>query len=183
MKVTAAALLVGLTVAAPAGATTVRLYAEEEMVRTAHAIVRGHVLSVTPRWDNSGLIVTDVTVAVERNLKNAAGPKVVFTQLGGKVGERELHVAGTSTYTPGEEVLVFLERGGGGLVEMGVGAGKWHIERKDGVPMVERQLAHLAFANVAGGRTQLVAPPTSSGPEPLAAFEGRITQVLAKVHP
>lgn len=164
-----------------AAATTVRLQSERQMTAAAAAIVRGIVTSVTPRRHASGLVVTDVVLEVERFLKAAAPvTTLTFTQLGGTLDGRTLHVSGTSSFTVGEEVVVFLERGGDSLVEMGVGAGKYSILRERGTASVERRLGRAAFAIVDGRKAVGVPPPPPTGPEPLAVFEARIGAYLTE---
>lgn len=181
MKLTRLGLLMAVMVPTAVGATTVRLHTEAEMVKHAAAIVRGRVVLVTPRWTDQGTIVTDVKVEVSRILKaTSSRPTFTFTQMGGTLDGRTLHVAGTSAYEVNEEVLVFLETGGGSLVEMGVGAGKYRVDRSSGRAMVERQLRGLAFARVDNGRAVRTAPPLVRGPELLEALENRIIQHLAE---
>jgi hypothetical protein len=175
------ALLLCILVPGVALATTVRLQSERQMTAAAAAIARGTVLSVTPRRHSSGLVVTDVTLRVERLLKAAAPVStLVFTQLGGTLDGKTLHVPGQSSFTVGEEVLVFLERGGDSLVEMGVGAGKYRVLREPGGAAIERQLGRLAFAVVDGRKATRVQPPPVTGPEPLDVFEARIAAFLVE---
>ena len=100
-----------------------------------------------------------------------------FTQLGGAIGPESVRVAGTSVYERGEQVLVFLETGGGGLVELGVGAGKYRIWHQEGKPMVQRQVQDLAFARLDGS---LVDTPPSRAVESLDLFETRIMMLLGE---
>ena len=158
-----------------AGATTVRLYDEPEMAKHAAAILRGRVASVVTRAGVGRIIVTDVTVDVERILKATHSQKqFTFTQMGGTLDGQRLTVPGSSTYEVGEEVLIFLEDGGAGLVELGIGAGKYRIDRSSGQPMVQRQLRGVTFARVDGKRATPAPPPRIGAPEPLEAFERRI---------
>jgi hypothetical protein len=165
----------------PARAATVRLLSEKEMTHLAASIVRGTVISSVSRLHPSGLIVTDVTLQVERFLKtDAPAATVEFTQLGGNLQGKRLNVPGTSTYQPGDEVLVFLERTPASLVELGVGAGKYRVDRAQGLPRIERQLGGAAFAVVAGRESRATPPPATTGPEPLDRFEARIASYLAE---
>jgi hypothetical protein len=174
-------LILFLTAPLETQAATARLLSEKQMTIVAASIVRGTVISSIPRRHSTGLIVTDVTLKVERLLKtDRPAASVQFTQLGGALGGKRLHVPGTSVYQVGEEVLVFLERGGGSLVELGVGAGKFRVLHQDGRALVERQLASLAFAVVDGRQSRVSPPPAATGPEPLDLFEARIASYLAE---
>ncbi|MBI5509080.1 MAG: hypothetical protein HY903_10025 [Deltaproteobacteria bacterium] len=180
MKLLPAVALVVVAAGAPAAATTVRSYTEREMTAAAVSIVRGKVVEVRSRLHPSGLIVTDVSIRVERLLKaDVLSEVVVFTQLGGVLHERRLTVPGTSVYAVGDAVLLFLEQGGEGLVELGVGAGKYQIYEAGGQTLVRRQLAGVAFAAVTKGPTTRALPPPVT-PEPLALFEARIASYLGE---
>ncbi len=105
---------------------------------------------------------------------------MTLTHLGGTADGRTLHISGNNPYVAGEEVLVFLEAGGGGLVEMGVGAGKYDILRSDGQTLAKRQVGNVAFARVVGQKATLGAPPPASGVEPLADLEARIALLVGR---
>lgn len=170
-------LTIGFCVAPTiAGATTVRFHSEAEMVDRAAVVVRGTVETVQARLHPSGFIVTDVTVRVGRLLKaTASRERVRFVQLGGTINGITLNVPGRSQYRAGEEVLVFLERDGDDLVELGVGAGKYSIIRgADGAALAERELGHSSFVRYQGERGSAVSPPRS-GAEPLAQLEARLS--------
>ncbi len=168
-----------------AGATTVAHRSEEERVSLASAIVRAKVLAVKPRWYGDNLIVTDVFFESVRVLKWDKGFKPesrVFrmVQLGGKMGTRELVVPGTSRYTAGEEVLVFLETGAGDWVEMGVGSGRFLVDRAGDVPLIVRDSGGAAAVLVVGKRAGPRAWTPAPLPERLDAFEQRILIHLNK---
>ena len=98
--------------------------------------------------------------------------------LGGTIGGKSLKVPGTSSYVPGEEVVVFLETGAGDFVEMGVGSGKYSIERKGDSATISRSLSGVAMATVQGKKAVLGASPIDTRSEPLAAFESRIRSYI-----
>ncbi len=155
--------------------SAVRFYSEADMSRAAAVIARGQVAQVQVRRHPSGMIVTDVTVAIARGLKGLkTGETLTFTLLGGTLNGATVHVAGTSRYQVGEEVLVFLEQGGDGLVEMGIGAGKYQVVRKGRGARVTRVWggAQAMQADV-NGVAQPILPPASID-EPLDDFEMRI---------
>ncbi len=155
-------------------ATTVRLLSEPDMVAQSAVIVRGTVTGVATRLDHLGIIVTDVTVEVARLIKSdQSAERLTFTQLGGTVGERTLVVSGTSRYTPGEEVVVFLEHADRGLVELGVGAAKYSVARDAAGAMVRRELGGVGFVRMEGIRGVPTEPPLTT-PEPLTTFEARL---------
>ena len=170
-------LLLCLCLSAPltARAATARLMSEKQMVKAAVVIARGTVLSAVPRRHPSGLIVTDVTLKVDRLLKAGdQGSTVRFTELGGTLDGKTLQVPGASSFTPGEDVVVFLEQGGESLVELGVGAGKYRVFREGSRTLVERQVGQVFFAPVEDPKAVTAPRPNVTGPEPLEVFEERI---------
>jgi len=180
--------LIFLGVVTDGNATTVAHRSESEMVKYASAIVRAKVLSVQPRRHGENLIVTDVVMEVLGVLKAGRDFKrdtrlFRMVQLGGTLGDRTLFVPGTSPYESGEEVVIFMEMGGGDLVEMGVGSGKFIVERSGDVATITRAWSGVAMAVVSGPR----AGPLVKVPEPkrerLVDFEKRIlTHLNSSIH-
>nr|ADI22143.1 hypothetical protein [uncultured myxobacterium HF0200_19H16] len=177
-------LLLSLVLApTQAGATTVVSRSEVEMAKHATAIVRAKVISVQSRWHSDNLIVTDVVLQALNVLKWTESFKKQsqlfrMVQLGGTIGGKTLKVPGTSEYVPGEEVLIFMESGAGDLVEMGVGAGKYSIDRSGIKPTITRRLSGVAMATVKGKVATLGAPRADGGAEFLDDFESRILSLL-----
>ena len=162
-----------------AGATTVAFRTESQMAQHATAIVRAKVISVQARWHSDNLIVTDVVMEALNVLKWDVSFKkrtslFKMVLLGGTIGGKTLKVPGTSHYTPGEEVVVFFETGAGDFVEMGVGAGKYSIDRRGDKTTISRSLSGVAMATVIDKAATLETPPLPAGPELLADFERRI---------
>ena len=167
-------------VAAQANAATVAWHTEKEMVRKASAIVRGTVLQASPRWEG-GLIVTDIKIQVARVFKGKglSGRNVVtMVQLGGTLDGKTLKVSGNSSYQVGEEVVLFMEPSGSDLVEMGIGAGKFVVDRHGPQPMIKRELGGVAFVRVTGKVAKPIARPEIAAPENLSSFETRILGYL-----
>ena len=174
-------VLLLVLVCTPLGATSVKWMSEEDMTRGAAAIVRGKVTKIHTRYDNK-LIVRDVEIQVQRWLKGkrVQSPSLSFLLLGGTLDGRTLNVPGNSTYEVGEEVLLFLEYDGSTLVEMGVGAGKYAIQRNGGKAEIVRDLGHHNFVQTSvAGNFKMIAPQPV-GPESLAVFEERILRYLEK---
>ncbi len=162
-----------------AHATVVRWLDEPTLAREATTIVRGKVVNMTPTRVQ-GFIVTDIRIETSRVLKGNVNKVVVVRQFGGKIGQEEWVVPGTSRYREGEEVIVFLSRGvSGELIEVGVGLGKYEIDRSSGAPMVRRRLGDVAVANVQNGVAKPVLTPTIPVAEAIARFEERILSYLS----
>lgn len=117
-----------------ASATTMLRADLPELARTSDAIVHGTVRRVESRWSGDGRrIVTDVEIQVTEALKGQAGSTVLVTQPGGRVGDIGQRVSGLASFTPGEEVVVFLERRGTQAFRLsGMAQGKYQVQRTEG---------------------------------------------------
>ncbi|WP_309891441.1 hypothetical protein [Archangium sp.] len=120
-------LLLGLS----ASATTLLRADLPELARTADTIVHGTVRRVESRWSGDGRrIVTDVEIQVTEALKGQASGSVLVTQPGGRVGDIGQKVSGLASFTPGEEVVLFLERRGPEAFRVaGMAQGKYQVQR------------------------------------------------------
>jgi hypothetical protein len=118
----------------PAEATTMLRADLPGLAQTADAIVHGTVRRVESRWSGDGRrIVTDVEIQVTESLKGQAGSTVLVTQPGGRVGDIGQKVSGLASFTPGEEVVVFLERRGTQAFRVsGMAQGKYQVQRSEG---------------------------------------------------
>jgi hypothetical protein len=131
-----ATLLVLLAAAAPAArAATFAETTVEESARNADAVVRGVVVSTTSRLTRGGRrIVTDVEIAVTEVWKGATTDRTIRVVVpGGRVDGVALWVDTAPSFSPGEEVVVFLDRkgdawgmSGAALGKYGVGGGEAH---------------------------------------------------------
>jgi hypothetical protein len=127
-----ALLSVGLLFGLSAGATTLLRTDVAELSYASDAVVHGTVRRVESRWSGDRRrIVTDVEIEVTESLKGQAGGRVVVTQPGGKVGDIGQMVHGLASFTPGEEVVVFLEqRGKDAFRVSGMAQGKFQVKRE-----------------------------------------------------
>lgn len=132
------ALLVLLAAAAPAArAATFVQTTVEESARESEAVVRGVVVAAVSRRTPSGRrIVTDVDIDVASAWKGAPGPTVRVVVPGGQVDGIALWVDTAPRFTPGEEVVVFLARGGDVWRVAGAAMGKYRVEGGEAHPDV-----------------------------------------------
>jgi PKD repeat protein len=100
-----------LLAAATAGATTIVMPTDEQLVEKAPVIVSGTVISTTP-VDRDGTVWTETRVAVSRTLKGTATETLVVAELGGVLGNRITKIFGSPEFTAGESVLLFLSPDG-----------------------------------------------------------------------
>ncbi|OJH39674.1 hypothetical protein [Cystobacter ferrugineus] len=117
----------------PASATTMLRMDLPELSHSADVIVHGTVRRVESRWSGDRrLIVTDVEIQVTEALKGQAGGTVLVTQSGGQVGDIGQTVSGLASFSPNEEVVVFLERRGSAFHVSGLAQGKYKVLRTEG---------------------------------------------------
>jgi hypothetical protein len=92
-------------------ATTVIIPADDDLIVSARAIVRGKVLSVSSSYDQQqDRIYTYVTIKVQEVLKgNITERRIVLKELGGTVGDTTMIVFGNPQFAVGEQTLVYLD--------------------------------------------------------------------------
>ncbi|MCP3141174.1 hypothetical protein [Pyxidicoccus xibeiensis] len=124
-----AALLGGM----PAVATTQLAVDLSGLARGSDAVVHGVVRRVESRWSGDKMrIVTDVEIQVTESLKGQPGGTVLVTQPGGRVGDVGQVVHGLAAFTPGEEVVVFLEKRGARAFRVhAMAQGKYQVRRDE----------------------------------------------------
>ena len=169
-----ATVLLGL--AGAAQATILPALTLEDLTVRATEIVEGTVLELSPRWAD-GFVVTDVTVEVTTCLKGPClGASVVVQVFGGTLDGFVVETSGAARYTPGEQVLLFLEPASGAgqerLRTAGMALGKFHVALAGDLPIVERSVEGLEL--VGPGRAQVSAENLLS----LAALEAQIDAFL-----
>jgi len=120
-------LLVGLS----AVATTMLRLDVPELAQSSDTVVHGTVRRVESRWSGDRRrIITDVEIQVTESLKGQPGSTVLLIQPGGTVGDIGQVVHGSASFTPGEEVVVFLERRGASAFRLsGMSQGKYQVRR------------------------------------------------------
>ncbi|HEX5735122.1 MAG TPA: matrixin family metalloprotease [Blastocatellia bacterium] len=94
----------------PAQATVIIPLSDEELAVTSRFIVKGNVRSVISAWDDSNrMIWTYVEISSDSVLKgDLSAQTIVLKQAGGFDGMSGIHVFGQPDFTPGQEVLLFL---------------------------------------------------------------------------
>lgn len=133
LGVAALAIGLGLGAALPVEATVVRALSLQQKAELAPVILHGEVLSIAVKSDpHAARLETLIEVKVLEAIKGEvrAGQVVTLWQGGGELGEVKHHVPGQSRFTKGEQAILFLEPvPGGQLVEIGIGIGKYAIEK------------------------------------------------------
>lgn len=119
---TVACVALALAVAFPAAATVAPYLGLDDLERESDVIVLGTVRNATGRLSDDGRIIeTRVDVDVERALKGGPRTTLTFDVPGGTFAGRTLVAEGAPSIRPGERVVLFLGRSGGGpTVPLGV---------------------------------------------------------------
>ena len=122
-------------------ATQIIYRSPQQMGEESALVVSGRVTAVRSYWnDTNTKIFTETSVVVDQSYKGVAGGTVNVVQLGGVVGHVQMKVEGALAWSPGEEVLLFLEPfNGDRYMVYGLSQGRYEIERDDrGRPYVIR---------------------------------------------
>ena len=173
------ALIVLFMTCVSVAATQFEYMSPKQMGSESSLVVRGKVTSTRSFWNEANTkIFTETIVQVDEAYKGQPGASVSVLQLGGVVGTLRMHVHGALTWSPGEEVLLFLEPLDNGQHRVaGFSQGKFKVERDPvtGAPFVTQPA--LEGAEVLG------APGQGSGLEaqradkiPLDAFVGDVLE-------
>lgn len=141
----AAAILCLASGSTPVRAVT-RTSVDLALARASAAAVRGVVVAVSARRDAAvDAIYTHVRLAVTRSWGFPTLPSMVELKLlGGAAVDQALVVGGQATFSPGEEVLAFLEvrPRDGSLSVTGLERGKWTIQAAAGAPPTATRYLH-----------------------------------------
>lgn len=121
----------------------------ETLTRVSTDIVRGVVEELRTEKDaKSGRIYTYTTVKASEWIKGQAVKSITIRQIGGSWDGLEMKIAGTPSFTVGEEVLVFVEKHENLYFLRGMGQGCFSIAEKDGVKIATQKLGHVAVLDL-----------------------------------
>jgi hypothetical protein len=142
-------ILLSLT-SSPARADVVLDLTLDEMATMASLVVHGRVRSVDAAWDDSHQrIFTNVEIDVISYLGGSGPERVSVRQVGGRVGDTEIWVAGQPRFTVGEQIVAFLEPDGSDTpnrwVVLCMANGLFHVAHDEltGELVLERDLRGL----------------------------------------
>src|SRR5687767_2231936 len=129
---------VNILLSTPLQATTVAPADFNEMVNGSQVIVHGAVVDVRAHASGGrGTIETVITVTVVTALKGHAPSAVVFRVPGGQIGRYRRVMVGAPTFTPGEEVVLFLSGPAPAMpMPFGLHQGVYRVARSAGSAMV-----------------------------------------------
>ena len=99
--------LMALMFAATAGATTIVLPTDDQLISKAPLIIEGTVLRSTA-VDRGNAIWTETSVSITRVIKGDAAATITIREIGGELDNRFTKIFGAPEYRDGEHVLLFL---------------------------------------------------------------------------
>jgi hypothetical protein len=138
----------------PATASTVPYRTDGDLVALASRVVHGRVLGVRTEPGDSNRIYTVARIAVIEDLTGVDESIVEVRELGGRIGNDEMFVAGTPGYAAGQEVLLLLERGPRGLRNVALSFSAFHVV-PEGVAGAEAGVVRFAAGlDVPGERAE-----------------------------
>lgn len=172
------AVLLALLWNQPASASTVLAYDIPTLTTQSDLIVRGKVVRVVGKWVGKR-IITEVTIQVNFALKGGGATEVTLYTLGGVAGGIGMKVSGAPTFVAEEEVLVFLQKRAGLYQVLGMGQGKYHLEKdQDGKKIAIPEVEGLSLVKrAADGSLVRAEPPKALS---LSDLETQITRALTR---
>jgi hypothetical protein len=162
-----------LTLASSVTATTVLRLDLPDLVSKADNIVQGRVEQIYVEWDaERKLAFTYISINVDDPMKGARRQTVLIRQVGGRVGNISMHVAGMPTFSQGEEVILFLnDMHNGTFRVVGMNQGKYQITQDYAISNV----SGIDLYNPKTGRIEL---PATANRVPLETFKSQIRGLI-----
>jgi len=116
-----------------AEATLIRTFTLQGLYAEADCVVVGEVARSGSFWNEAhDTIYTDHFVDVERTVKGTADGEMVLRQMGGRVGDVELSIAGNARLEEGERVLLVMRGNKDFFTLVGMNQGKWSVRTLEG---------------------------------------------------
>ncbi len=148
-----------LLAASLAQATVVAKLSTEQLTQKSHRVVRGTVKAAHSAWTpDRRRIVTYYQIDVLESFKGEGAVEVVV--VGGEMDGVAAYPSGFAKMTPGEEVVLFLEKSPlQGFVPISMSAAVYRVARQSGQALVRRNLEGLSLAVLPpGGAMRLEEP-------------------------
>ncbi|HEV7573951.1 MAG TPA: M57 family metalloprotease [Thermoanaerobaculia bacterium] len=167
--------------ASAASATVFQPVSDRQLVDRSDSVVIATVRDASSHLRADGYIATDYRFDVEQTLKGAAAGTITVSEIGGVSGSRFTFIADSASYTPGEQVMVFLKkRGDGTYFTTSMAMGKFSFTRTArGESVVTRDVSELRDdpARFVDGFGQFVKGGKSD------AYQTKLTPIASGLHP
>ncbi len=144
-------VLLAVSAAAAAGASTFLALSEKDLAASAAAVVQGRVIEARATWNaERTAILTDALVAVDEVLLGRAPRVVRVRTFGGTVDGYTIEAHGFPRFAPGQEMVLFLYRepADQSVRVVGYQQGQYRVETRGGervaVPAVGERVRLLA---------------------------------------
>ena len=152
-RAAALSLALAAAMAPPARGATVQRLTFEELTHRSETVVRGRVVGSVARLDRAaGRISTFTEIQVTESLKGGPARTIVVRQPGGEAEGIGQAVAGAARFSPGEDVVLFLERARDDAAVfqvLSLSAGKVRLEKKLSSVRAVRDLDGIHFPDEA----------------------------------
>lgn len=176
-RIASALLCLALLAGMPriASATTLLRMSLATMTRRSQIIVRAKCIGNSVRWDR-GEIWTFTSFDAEETWKGSAPQRFDVRLLGGRMGSLTSSVSGIPRFSPGEDVVLFLEPTAGEYSVVAWQEGTFRIRHNPGTeePTVTEDSASFSTFDPATRRFQA----SGIAREPLAKFRAEIDAYL-----
>jgi hypothetical protein len=170
-------------VALPGFASTVVGESIEALAQSAPVVVRATVRGSQSGWDDGRhRIWTWTELSITESIKGAPPRSVLVKQPGGEVGAVGQAVTGTAKFTPGEDVVLFLQPAPDEpkvYLVRGLAAGKVLLTSVQGQPQALRVLDGLELTRK--GRLQVQPSGAEANLGTPSAFLSRVRQAVKAV--
>lgn len=159
-------------------ATVAKAVPFDQKVNDADSIVLGKVVGSRSELAADGrFIVTHTTLEIGQTLKGSEPQRLVVTTPGGSVGDLHQRSIGIPDFQVGEEKLLFLRRGQGGVVApLYFDQGTYDVVRGSGGVVVRPVPSGAVLIDSQTGLATSAGEP----PRTLASFESSVRQVSAR---
>ena len=164
----------------PAQATVVMKLNRAQMTNLSSLVVHVRVGTIRTVEERPGALSTLIELEILESFKGKlpAGSAVTLLQMGGTLGDLVQEVPGTSQFTTGEEVVLFLSPFHNRFVQVGVGLGRFVVKRTAHGVVASEEFGDVAFASP--GKDGVIRPgdPPMPAQMPLATLAAEIRRYV-----
>ena len=169
-----------LSWAESAQATVVMKLNRAQMTNLSHLVIHARVGTIRTVEERPGALSTLIELEIVESFKGKlpAGSAVTLLQVGGTLGDLVQEIPGTSQFTTGEEVVLFLSAFQNRFVQVGVGLGRFVVKHTAQGMVASEEFGDVAFASP--GKDGVIRPgdPPMPARMPLATLAAEIRRYV-----